>query len=141
MNILNIYNYILISGEELQSTTKILHQTISQLQKIVKFYQYLRVQFDLPPEYNTIAGNSVPNAKTLSSILLAPEKEISRILKLSDTVKEIQTPVVKVKTKVTFKDDGRRFYDFLSCFNIGTSASVGLKKDLSLEKRSQVCKY
>ena len=125
----------------MQPSTKTLLQTISQLQKVIEFYKYLRVQFDLPPEYNIIGGNGVPDTKTLASILVMSEREVHRIFKLSNTLKQIEIPVIKAKSRVMFKEDGRRFIDFLSCFNFGTSASVGLQKNLSLEKKSQVCTY
>lgn len=127
----------LFSDEDLQSTGKTLYQTICQLKKVVEFYKYLRIQFDQPPKYNTVAGDKIPDAKMLSSILFTFEREIVRILKLADTVKEIKQPEVRSKIKVSFKEDGRRFYDFLSCFQFGTAGIVNLKKELSLEKKCQ----
>lgn len=123
------------NNEDIQPTTKTLYHTISQLKKVVEFYKYLRIQFDQPPKYNTVAGDRIPDAKLLSSILLTSEREINRILKLSNTVKEIELPEVKSKIRVSFKEDGRRLYDFLSCFQFGTAGTLGLKKDLSLEKK------
>lgn len=125
------------NNEDLQSTGKTLYQTICQLKKVVEFYKYLRIQFDQPPKYNTVAGDKIPDAKMLSSILFTFEREIVRILKLADTVKEIKQPEVRSKIKVSFKEDGRRFYDFLSCFQFGTAGIVNLKKELSLEKKCQ----
>lgn len=129
-------NY-LFTDEDLQSTAKNLYQIISQLKKVVEFYKYLLIQFDQPPKYNTIAGDRIPDAKMLSSILLTFEREINRILKLSNTVKEIKLPEIRSKTKVSFKEDGRRLYDFLSSFQFGTAGILCLKKDLSLEKKCQ----
>ncbi|XP_051155116.1 rab3 GTPase-activating protein non-catalytic subunit [Leptopilina boulardi] len=125
------------NNEDLQSTAKNLYQIISQLKKVVEFYKYLLIQFDQPPKYNTVAGDRIPDAKMLSSILLTFEREINRILKLSNTVKEIKLPEIRSKTKVSFKEDGRRLYDFLSSFQFGTAGILCLKKDLSLEKKCQ----
>lgn len=142
LKVLQITFFCRIAEEdELEPDTKTLNQTISQLKKIIKFYKYIRAQFDKPPEYNTVASDVVPDGKQLSSILFTSEREVHRILKLSKTLNSLKTSNSKVQTRVTFKEDGRAFLDFLSCFEFGNSGSLGLQRGINRDKQCQICEF
>lgn len=125
----------------MEPDTKTLNQIISQLKRIITFYKYIKAQFDKPPEYNTVASDLVPDGKQLSSILFTSEREVHRILKLSKTLDSLRYSNSKVQTKVTFKEDGRTFLDFLSCFEFGNSGSLGLQKETSYYTKCQICEF
>lgn len=122
-------------------TTKTLYQLTTQLQQIITFYKYIKAQFDIPSEYNTVTADNIPSAKNLSSILLTSEREVHRIIKLAKTLSNFKDASISVETKVRFKEDEKVFFDFLSCFEFGVSKSIGLRKDLKEEKIYEICKY
>ncbi|XP_014218423.1 rab3 GTPase-activating protein regulatory subunit isoform X2 [Copidosoma floridanum] len=125
---------------DLEPETKALNLTLSQLKSVTKFYKYLRSQYDQPPEYNTVASDTVPDGKQLSSILFTSEREITRILKLSKKLENMKNASSKVQTKVKFKEVGRTFLDFLACFEFGSTGFLGLQKDTSHDKICQISK-
>ncbi|XP_046609657.1 rab3 GTPase-activating protein non-catalytic subunit [Neodiprion virginianus] len=126
--------------DEFEPAAKSLYQTSTRLQRVIAFYKSVYLQFNQPPEYNTIASDSLPSCKQLSGILLASEREIRRILKLSKTLSEFEKPKSKSQTKVLFKEDGSAFVDFLSCFEFGGSGDfIGIKKDVPEEKKHNIC--
>ena len=122
----------------MEPSSKALNLTISQLKRIVKFYKYIQAQYDQPPEYDTVALDDVPDGKQLSSILFTSEREVHRVLKLSKTLENLKTTSSKVSTRVKFKEDGRTFLDFVSCFEFGTPGFVGLQRDVTHEKKCQI---
>ncbi|OXU28898.1 hypothetical protein TSAR_008176 [Trichomalopsis sarcophagae] len=126
--------------DESEPDTKTLNHTISQLKRIIKFYKYIRAQFDKPPEYYTVASDVVPDGKQLSSILFTCEREVHRILKLSKTLNSLSNSNSEIRTRVTFKEDGRTFLDFLSCFEFGNPGSLGLQKGISYDTKCQISK-
>lgn len=111
---------------------------LSQLKSVTRFYNYLRSQYDQPPEYNTVAADTLPDDKTLSLALFTSEREIQRILKLSKTLENLKNTK---QTKVTFKDEGKSFLDFLSCFRFGKSGFLGLQSEINLDKLCQICMF
>lgn len=126
----------------MESVAKTLYQTSTQLQRVIGFYQSVQCQFDKPPEYNTVVSDNLPSAKQLSGILLASEREIHRILKLSKTLSQFEKPKSRSQAKVVFKEDGRTFLDFLSCFEFGGSGNlIDIKKDVTEEKKQTICKF
>lgn len=126
--------------EELEPVAKTLYQTASQLQRVIAFYTSVQRQFDQPPEYNTVASDSLPTSKQLSGILLASEREINRIIKLSKTLSEFARSRSQSHAKVLFREDGRTFLDFLSCFEFsGSGDFIDLKKDVKEEKKLSIC--
>lgn len=133
--------YFSIDESDVEPATKALSQTINQLRRAIKFYKYIRAQFDRPPEYNTVASDVLPDRKQLSSILFTSEREVHRILKLAKALSDLKELEIRPQTRVTFKEDGKTFLDFLSCFEFGTSSFLGLQKDISYDKKCQICKY
>ncbi|XP_015586731.1 rab3 GTPase-activating protein non-catalytic subunit isoform X2 [Cephus cinctus] len=125
-------------GDELEPAAKSLYQMSTQLQRATEFYKFVRSQFDCPPEYDTIVSDKIPTAKELSSMLLTSEREVHRILKLSKTLTDFENANPRSQGRVTFKEDGRTFLDFLSCFEFGSSGPVMLHKDLTYEKKCQI---
>ncbi|XP_012253512.2 rab3 GTPase-activating protein non-catalytic subunit isoform X2 [Athalia rosae] len=130
----------LYKDDGLEPVAKTLYQTSMQLERIIAFYKSVHLQFDRPPEYNTVASNSLPSSKQLCGILLAPEREIHRILKLSKTLIEFESLKSRSHARVIFKEDGRTFLDFLSCFEFGGSGDlIDVKKDVADEKKYNIC--
>ncbi|XP_034944441.1 rab3 GTPase-activating protein non-catalytic subunit [Chelonus insularis] len=125
-------NLKLLDDSEMNPTGKLLMQISDQVRKAVKFYQHLKPRFDQPPEYITIAEDSIPDVKQLSDILLTSEREIERIVKLFDHSNQSK----KIKqAKVTFKSDRGLFLDFISCLEFGTAEKMSLKKNLDDSKK------
>ncbi|XP_063982787.1 rab3 GTPase-activating protein non-catalytic subunit [Diachasmimorpha longicaudata] len=123
--------------DELEPAGKTLYRITVQLQKAIEFYKYVRPLFDRPPEYNTVASSCIPDAKYLSQVLLTSEHEVDRILKLSQHLYEFEP--VKNQNRVTFKDDGELFLNFISSFDFGAQQdSIGLTPDLSADKKYQI---
>ena len=112
---------------------------VNQLKRAIIFYKYIRCQFDKPPEYFTVASDIVPDVNQLSSVLLTSEREIRRILKLSKTIANLKNCSIQAQTKVSFKEDEKTFLEYLSCFDFGTSSSLGLQKDITYEMKCQIC--
>lgn len=117
-----------------------LHQLTMQLQQIITFYKYVKAQLDIPPEYNIVTADNAPSSKHLSSILLTSEREVHRIIKLAKMINSFKDTNVSAETKVKFKEDEKIFFNFLSCFEFGSSKSIGLRKDLKEEKINDIGK-
>lgn len=130
-----------IAEDDLELTTKILNNTICQLKRAIQFYNYIRNQFDQPPEYNKIASDAVPDEKKLASVLCTSGREVRRVLKLAKTLENLRGPSSKMQSKVKFKDDGQTFLDFISCFDFGVPGFLGLQKDVSYDKKCRICNY
>lgn len=111
-----------------------------QLQQIITFYIYIKSQLDIPPEYNIVTGDNVPSAKNLALILVTSEREVHRVIKLAKTLDSFKEANASAETKVKFKEDERMFFDFLSCFEFGSSRLIGLEKDLKEDKIYEICK-
>ncbi|XP_043278054.1 rab3 GTPase-activating protein non-catalytic subunit isoform X2 [Venturia canescens] len=122
---------------EFEPVVKTLHQMATHLDRAITFYKYTRSQFDRPPEYNTVASEIIPDAKHLSRLLSTSESEIERVLKLSKTLSEFESTKPKTN-RVTFKDDGSMFLEFLSCFDFGIQNSLSLQKLVNDEKKYQI---
>ncbi|XP_015117604.1 rab3 GTPase-activating protein non-catalytic subunit [Diachasma alloeum] len=128
---------IQFEDDELEPARKTLYRISIQLQKAIEFYKYVRSLFDRPPEYNTVASSCIPDTKCLSKVLLTSEHEVDRILKLSQHLYEFEP--MKSQTRVTFKDDGELFLNFISSFDFGVQQnSIGLTPDLSEDKKYQI---
>lgn len=117
-----------------------LRQLTTQLQRIITFYKYVESQLDAPPECDTTTVDDATSAKNLSSILLTSEREINRVTKLAKMLNNFMDGNVSAETKVKFKDENV-FFDFLSCFELGTSRLIGLRKDIKEESVHQICKF
>ncbi|KAL7296960.1 hypothetical protein TKK_0009400 [Trichogramma kaykai] len=126
--------------DDSELATKTMYHMVNQLKRAIKFYKYVRYQYDKPPEYSTVASDNVPDGKQLSSILFTSEREIHRILKLSKTINHLKNSHSKNESRVTFKEDGKTFLDFISCFDFGTPGSLGLHKDVSYDLKCQISK-
>lgn len=116
---------------------KTLAQMATHLNRAIDFYAYTRSQFDRPPEYNTVASEIIPDAKHLSRLLSTSEAEVQRVLKLSKTLSEFESPKPKTN-RVTFKEDGSMFLEFLACFDFGAQSSLGLRKLVNDERKYQI---
>ncbi|XP_058803180.1 rab3 GTPase-activating protein non-catalytic subunit isoform X2 [Phymastichus coffea] len=126
--------------DDTESVTKALSQTINQLKRAIKFFKYIKAQFDQPPEYYTVASDVVPDRKQLSSILFTSEREVLRILKLSKTLSDLRDTDPKTQTRVTFKEGDISFLDFLSSFEFGCSGFLALHKDIGYDRKCQISK-
>lgn len=113
----------------------------TQLQEIINFYTYVKSQFHKSPCKYNIVSNDALISKKLSSILLTSEREVYHIMKLAKTLKVFENQNVIAETKVKFKEDGKAFFEFLSCFEFGTSKFINLRKDVKEEKLYEICKY
>ncbi|KAK0157715.1 hypothetical protein PV328_011418 [Microctonus aethiopoides] len=123
--------------DELEPIGKSLYHISIQLQKVIEFYKYVRLQYDKPPEYNTVASQNIPTSNYLAHILLTSEREINRILKLSLDLYKYEE-LTKPQNRVTFKDDGGLFLEFISCFDFGAQNNVGLIKNINDDKKYQI---
>lgn len=119
--------------EELEVSGKLLYHLSVQLQKAVEFYKFIRIQFDTPPQYNTVVADNILGPKELSEVLLTSERELIRILKQSKSMYQFKP--FKPLNKVTFVDDGSLFLDFLSFFDWESQNSLQLLKDLTQDKK------
>lgn len=128
--------------EELEPTTKMLRQLTMQLRRIITFYKYVESQLDTPPESleSVTTVDNATSAKNLSLTLLTSEREVNRITKLAKMLSNFKSGDVSAETKVKFKDENV-FFDFLSCFELGTSRLIGLRKDVKEENVCEICKY
>ncbi|KAL0113487.1 hypothetical protein PUN28_012561 [Cardiocondyla obscurior] len=122
--------------EEFEPTTKILRQLAIQLQRIITFYKYVKFQFDMPSESNISTIDNEINVTNLSLALLTSEREVNRIIKLAKMLNNFKSDVF-VETKVKFKDENA-FFNFLSCFELGTSKLIGLRKDVKEENVHEI---
>lgn len=121
-------------------TAKILCQLTMQLRRIITFYKYVKSQLDIPPECDITTINNAMSAKNLSLTLLTSEREVNRVTKLAKMLSNLKCGDISTETKVKFKDENA-FFDFLSCFELGTSRLIGLRKDLKEENVHEICKY
>lgn len=121
----------------MEPTTKTLYLLTTQLQQIINFYKHIKSQFDTP-EYNVSIDD---NNTSLPLTLLTTEQEVHRIFELFNKVNSYTCPDSSTECRVKFKEDGRIFLDFLSCFEFGTSGFIDIKKDIKPEKEHQICKY
>lgn len=126
--------------EESELSAKMLCRLTMQLQRVIIFYKYVKSLFDLSPEYDITRVDNATGAKDLSLTLLTSEREVNRVIKLARTLNNVRDGDVLAETKVKFKDDDAFFY-FLSCFELGTSRSIGLRKDVNEESVREICKY
>lgn len=126
--------------EELEPTIKILRQLTMQLQRIIIFYKYVESQLDISPEYDTTTIDDTMSVKNLSLTLLTSEREVNHVIKLAKMLNNFRGDEVLAETKVKFKDENA-FFDFLSCFELGTLKSIGLRKDVKEENVHEICKY
>lgn len=128
--------------DESEPTAKILHQLNGQLQRMITFYKYVKSQLDTPPEYDIVTAGNASSAKNLATILSTTEREVHRIAKLARTLSGFENAnVASTEAKVKFNEDEKAFFDFLSCFEFGTSRLIGLRKDLKEERLYEICKY
>jgi hypothetical protein len=119
---------------------KAFNRVLKQLSQVIKFYKYIKGQFDQPPEYATVASDEVPNEKQLSSVLFTSEKEIHRILKLSKTLASMKSSKSINQNRVTFKENGEMFLDFLSCFDFNSPGPLVLKQGVNFDQKCRICK-
>lgn len=128
--------------EELEPTAKMLCQLTMQLQRLIIFYKYVESQLNILPEcYDdvTTIGHAT-STKNLSLTLLTSEREVNHVTKLAKTLSNLRNGDVSTETKVKFKNESA-FFDFLSCFELGTSKLIGLRKDVKEENLYEICKY
>jgi len=115
-----------------------LRQLTTQLQQIITFYKHVESQLDVQPEYDITTDNAI-STKSLSSILLTSEREVNRVIKLAKMLNSFLDDNISAETKVKFKNE-RAFFDFLSCFELGASRMIGLRKDVKEENIHEICK-
>ncbi|XP_031839232.1 rab3 GTPase activating protein isoform X2 [Nomia melanderi] len=125
-----------INKEEMEPTVKILHTLTTQLQQVIKFYKYSQSQPDTPEGGHT--NDDDLSDTELASVLLTSEREVHRIYKLFNTINNFKSTSSKGETKVKFKEDGKAFLNFLSCFEFGTPGLIDVKKNTKSEKKLQV---
>ncbi|XP_012523480.2 rab3 GTPase-activating protein non-catalytic subunit isoform X1 [Monomorium pharaonis] len=123
--------------ERLEPTLEMLCQLIMQLQRIVKFYKYVESQLDIPPECGITTVDNTTSAKSLSSILLTSEEEVSRVVKLAVILNNMIDGNISAETKVKFRD-GNVFSDFLSCFELDKSRLIELRNDVKEENVHEI---
>lgn len=127
--------------EELEPMAKILCQLTMQLQRLIIFYKYVESQLNNKlPECDVTILDKAMSTKNLSLTLLTSEREVNHVIKLAKTLSNFRNGDVSTETKVKFKNESA-FFDFLSCFELGTSKSIGLRKDVKEENVYEVCKY
>jgi len=122
----------------LELLAKMLRQLTTQLQQIITFYKYVESQLDVPSEYDITTDNAI-NTKSLSSILLTSEREVNRVIKLAKMLNSFLDGNISAETKVKFKNESA-FFDFLSCFELGASRMIELRKDVKEENMYEICK-
>lgn len=123
-----------------EPTAKILRQLTMQLQRIITFYKYVKSQLDTSSsECDITTIDAATNAKNLSLILLTSEREVNCVIKLAKMLSNFVDGHVSAETKVKFKYENV-FFDFLSCFELGTSRLVGLRRDVKEEDEREICK-
>jgi len=126
--------------EELEPTAKMLCQLTMQLQRLIIFYKYVESQLNILPECDVTTLDNAMSTKNLSLTLLTSEREVNHVIKLAKTLSNFRNGDVSTVTKVKFKNESA-FFDFLSCFELGTSKSIGLRKDVKEENVYEICKY
>ncbi|XP_076280641.1 rab3 GTPase activating protein [Lasioglossum baleicum] len=124
--------------EEMEPIEKTLEILTTQLQQVIKFYKHIQSQFDSIGDHNFTKDEDLSSTE-LASILLTSEMEVHRIYKLSDTVNNFKCSSSRGETKVKFKENGRIFLNFLSCFEYyGVPGLLNAKKNIKSEKKLQV---
>lgn len=123
----------------MEPTAKMLRQLTTQLQRIITFYKYVKSQLNILPECDITTIDDATNAKNLSLILLTSEREVNCVTKLAKMLNNFIDGNVSAETKVKFKDENV-FFDFLSCFELGTSRLIGLRRDVKEENEREICK-
>ncbi|XP_011502639.1 PREDICTED: rab3 GTPase-activating protein non-catalytic subunit [Ceratosolen solmsi marchali] len=116
------------------------NRLLKQLGDVIKFYIYIKAQYDQPPEYTTDASDEIVNEKQLSNTLFTSEQEIHRILTLSKTLASMRKSNPNSQSRVTFKEDGETFLNFLSCFDFNSSNYLELKKDVNFDLKCRISK-
>ncbi|CAK9800120.1 Rab3 GTPase-activating protein non-catalytic subunit [Anthophora plagiata] len=129
-------------GEEMEPTAKTLYLLATQLQQVIQFYKQIKTQFDTSADSSSsISDNdSDLNSKSLASSLLTSEKEVYRVLELFNKISSYECSDRTTECKVKFKEDERIFFDFLSCFELGTPGPIDIKKDIKPEKKYNISK-
>ncbi|XP_011310795.1 rab3 GTPase-activating protein non-catalytic subunit [Fopius arisanus] len=128
-----------VDYDELGPKAKTLYRVITQLDKVIRFYNNVKPWFDQPPEYSTVDSSCVPVTKDLAHALLTSHQEVDRILQLSRDLSELESVKSHVHKKgVTFKDDGELFFNFISSFDFGPQISIGLREGLSEDQKYQI---
>ncbi|XP_011867748.1 PREDICTED: rab3 GTPase-activating protein non-catalytic subunit isoform X2 [Vollenhovia emeryi] len=123
---------------ELDPTAKMLCQLTVQLRRIITFYKYVKSQLDVALERDITTVDDVTSAKSLSLTLFTSEREVNRVTKLAKMLNNLHRGgEVSAETKVKFKDENT-FFDFLSCFELGTSRLIGLRKDVKEENLDEI---
>lgn len=122
----------------MEPTAKMLRQLTTQLQRIITFYKYVKFQLDISAECDITTIDAI-NAKNLSLILLTSEREVNCVTKLAKMLNNFIDGNVSAETKVKFKDENV-FFDFLSCFELGTSRLIGLRRYVKEENEREICK-
>lgn len=125
--------------EEMEPTTKTLYLLTTQLQQIITFYKYIESQFNTLENNTSIDyNNSNLNTRSLASTLLTSEREVHRFFELFNKINSYKNSVFNSECKVKFKEDGKIFSDFLSCFEFGTLGFIDVKKDIKIEKEDNI---
>ncbi|KZC10899.1 Rab3 GTPase-activating protein non-catalytic subunit [Dufourea novaeangliae] len=126
-------------NEEMEPTAKTLYLLTTQLQQVIKFYKHIQSQSDSPGNHS-LSNDIDLNSRELALILLTSEREVHRIYKLSDTINNFKSTNSKGETKVKFKEEGKIFLDFLSCFEFGTPGLINIRKSVKTDKKLQVAR-
>ncbi|CAL7946204.1 unnamed protein product [Xylocopa violacea] len=126
--------------EEMEPTAKTLYLLTMQLQQIIQFYKHIKFQFDTLDSTPIDNDDSDLSRRNLASILLTSEREVNRIFELFNKVNDYKCSDFKTECKVKFKEDGNIFLDFLSCFELGTSGFIDIKKDIKPEKEQHIAR-
>jgi len=128
-----------VEEEELDLSAKILRRLTMQLRRIIIFYKYVESRLDVLPKCDIISVDNATSIKSLSSMLLTSEREVNCVIKLAKMLNNFIDSNVSADTKVKFKDENL-FFDFLSCFELGASKLIGLRKDIKEENVHEICK-
>ncbi|XP_014294842.1 rab3 GTPase-activating protein non-catalytic subunit [Microplitis demolitor] len=123
LSVTTIFNDALVD-QEMEATTKPLVQLCAQIKHVVTFYKYLKSR---KPSAEQVAPNE--SEWDLAAILLSSPREITRILKLVQSLEDTES-----RARVTFKGG---FVDFISSFDFGCN-QVTLAKDVTEDKKELI---
>lgn len=126
--------------EESELTAKTLCRLTMQLRRIITFYKYVESLSDPSLERDITRVDDATSAKDLSSTLLTSKREVDRVIELAMMLNDFGNDDVSADAKVKFWNE-RAFFDFLSCFGLGTSRLIGLRRDVNEESVREICKY
>lgn len=126
--------------EEMEAAAKTLYFLTTPLQQVIEFYKHIRAQFDCSKDHGLTTTDNDLSSRDLASILLTSEREVHRIFKLFDTINSFKCRDIKTESKVKFKENGRAFVAFLSCFEFGTPGLINIKKGVKSEKKHEIGK-